>query len=90
MHPTEFWDLIYGSRNGKTSGISAPDVEAQASLIRKAYKRAGIDQSETTFIECHGTGTSAGDLAEVEALSQVFARGSGRPLMIGSVRWIKL
>ena len=72
-------------RNGKTNGISAPDVSAQANLIRKAYRKAGIDLSDTTFIECHGTGTSAGDLAEVEALSQVFKRDSKNPLMIGSV-----
>ena len=39
--------------NGKTRGISAPSADAQVNVVRKAYEKAGLDPSETTFIECH-------------------------------------
>ncbi|KAL9130123.1 MAG: hypothetical protein Q9217_001597 [Psora testacea] len=72
--------------NGRTRGISAPSADAQVSVIRKAYKMAGLDPRETAFIECHGTGTRAGDPIEVEALSKVFQRTSQDPLLIGSIK----
>ncbi|KAL9035187.1 MAG: hypothetical protein Q9214_006702, partial [Letrouitia sp. 1 TL-2023] len=70
--------------NGKTAGISAPDVDAQARIIRQAYRKANLDQRETSYIECHGTGTPKGDPVEIEALSKVFVRDSEHPLFIGS------
>ena len=72
--------------NGRTRGISAPSADAQVNVIRKAYERAALDPSETSFIECHGTGTRAGDPLEVEALAKVFKSTSLDPLMIGSVK----
>ena len=72
-------------RNGKNPGISQPSVAGQAEVIRKAYRKAGLDTSETSYVECHGTGTALGDPIEVEALSQVFPRSTGRPLLIGAV-----
>lgn len=53
--------IIRGSAtnsDGKTPGIASPSSEAQATAIRAAYANAGIsDLSETTYLECHGTGT---------------------------------
>ena len=72
-------------RNGKTPGISQPSVAGQAEVIRKAYRKAGLDTSETSYVECHGTGTALGGPIEVEALSQVFPRSTGRPLLVGAV-----
>jgi acyl transferase domain-containing protein len=72
-------------RNGKTPGISAPDATAQQRVILEAYRRAGLETADTTYIECHGTGTQAGDPTEIEALSQVFKRKTGSPLLVGSV-----
>ena len=44
--------------DGRTPGIASPSAEAQAVAIRAAYARAGItDFSETSYLECHGTGT---------------------------------
>ncbi|KAK4694496.1 hypothetical protein P7C71_g3102, partial [Lecanoromycetidae sp. Uapishka_2] len=72
--------------NGKTRGISAPSADAQEAVIRRAYQKAGISPSETAYLECHGTGTPAGDPIEVEAISRVFQRKSDNPLLIGSVK----
>lgn len=44
--------------DGRTPGIASPSAEAQVSAIRAAYANAGIaDLNNTTYIECHGTGT---------------------------------
>ncbi len=52
--------IIRGSavnQDGKTETITAPSEQAQADLIRLCYQRAGLDLSETTYFEAHGTGT---------------------------------
>lgn len=75
-------------RNGKTGGITRPSVQGQEAVIRHAYERAGIDPSSTSFVECHGTGTQAGDPLEVAAISAVFgnSRTSEDPLLLGAVK----
>jgi acyl transferase domain-containing protein len=52
--------------------------------MKAAYKNAGIiDFSKTTFVECHGTGTSIGDPIEVNAVANVFGDAG---VYIGSVK----
>ena len=59
--------------DGKTAGITQPSSESHEAMIRHAYLTAGInDLSETAFVECHGTGTPAGDPIEVTAVGNVF------------------
>ncbi|RDL31023.1 Lovastatin nonaketide synthase [Venustampulla echinocandica] len=77
--------------NGWTQGINSPSAEAQAAVIRAAYNDAGIDSSryaETGYLECHGTGTPAGDPLEVKGAASVLAhmRPQSNPLIIGSVK----
>ncbi|KAL7803491.1 beta-ketoacyl synthase domain-containing protein [Trichoderma aethiopicum] len=77
------------NHNGRTAGIASPNAEAQALAIRAAYANAGIsDYSQTTFLECHGTGTQAGDANEVRGIASVFAAGRSddTPLIIGSIK----
>ncbi|KAK6068143.1 beta-ketoacyl synthase domain-containing protein [Seiridium cupressi] len=77
------------NNNGRTAGIASPSAEAQSMAIRAAYAHAGItDLSQTTYIECHGTGTQAGDPTEVRGIGSVFAatRAADNPLIIGSVK----
>lgn len=73
--------------DGKTTGFSVPSSAAQESLIRHAYKIAGIadaDIKDTGFFECHGTGTSVGDAIEATAVARVFGETGG--IHIGSVK----
>ncbi len=71
------------NQDGKTPAISMPSDVAQEKLIRECYNRAGIDMSQTSYIEAHGTGTPTGDPLEVLAISRAF---QGRPLYVGSVK----
>ncbi|KAJ8063559.1 hypothetical protein OCU04_007431 [Sclerotinia nivalis] len=75
--------------NGRTGGIASPSGEAQAAAIRSAYANAGITSfNDTAYLECHGTGTQAGDPTEVNGAGSVFAatREADRPLIIGSIK----
>ncbi|KIL88674.1 polyketide synthase [Fusarium avenaceum] len=74
--------------DGKTSGIFLPNSSAQEALARSVYSRAGLDPLDTLFVESHGTGTVAGDNAEVGSIGRVFGRAAGRTtdLPIGSIK----
>ncbi|KAH6855501.1 hypothetical protein B0I37DRAFT_423972 [Chaetomium sp. MPI-CAGE-AT-0009] len=75
--------------NGRTNGIASPSSEAQAAAIRQAYASAGITNfNDTAYLECHGTGTPAGDPTEVNGAGLVFAptRPADKPLIIGSIK----
>ncbi|KAB8201907.1 hypothetical protein BDV34DRAFT_228866 [Aspergillus parasiticus] len=84
--------VIRGTANnhsGRTPGIASPSADAQAAAVRTAYENANItDFSLTSYLECHGTGTLAGDPVEVAGISSVFApsRAHDRPLQIGSIK----
>ncbi|KAL4875728.1 putative polyketide synthase [Aspergillus karnatakaensis] len=70
--------------DGRTPGITTPGSKTQKQLIRHAYKRAGIeDITETAFFECHGTGTTIGDLAETSVVADLF---QARGVFIGAVK----
>jgi acyl transferase domain-containing protein len=53
--------------------------------MRKAYANAGLNFTETDYVECHGTGTPVGDPIEVDAVGRCFSPREGAPLLIGSV-----
>ncbi|KAJ4286910.1 hypothetical protein N0V88_007855 [Collariella sp. IMI 366227] len=76
------------NQDGKTETITTPSGEAQEALIRECYRRAGLDPSQTTYFEAHGTGTPTGDPIEVGAIASVFkdSRNDKQPLRIGSVK----
>ncbi|KAI9037475.1 type I polyketide synthase [Aspergillus affinis] len=84
--------VIRGSannHNGRTAGIASPNADIQASAVRQAYVNANItDYSLTAYLECHGTGTIAGDPVEATGIASVFAssRAIDRPLRIGSIK----
>ena len=75
------------NQDGKTAGITMPNGEAQASLIRSIYRIAGLDPLQTDYVEAHGTGTATGDPIEATALGKVFGRDPGKPpVVIGSIK----
>nr|Q50LG3.1 RecName: Full=Highly reducing polyketide synthase AFT9-1; Short=HR-PKS AFT9-1; AltName: Full=AF-toxin biosynthesis protein 9-1 [Alternaria alternata]BAD97694.1 Aft9-1 [Alternaria alternata] len=74
------------NQDGYTAGITLPSSEAQAQLERKALNRVGLKPQEVAYIEAHGTGTAAGDAAELDALSSVFCVDRDLPLYVGSVK----
>jgi acyl transferase domain-containing protein len=83
--------VIVGSgvnSDGRTKGLAMPNQAAQEALLRQVYRDAGIEPSEITYIEAHGTGTSVGDPIECAALGNVLgvSRASGDRCRIGSVK----
>lgn len=88
-------DHIYGvikatemNHGGKVHGYTVPNPNAQADLISKALKRAGIDAGSISYMEAHGTGTKLGDPIEINALNQVFSEygPAEQACAIGSVK----
>lgn len=52
--------------------IPHPDGIAAAAAIRAALVDAGLNADEIDYVNAHGTGTPAGDVAEVKALRHAF------------------
>ena len=41
------------NQDGKTKGLTVPNADAQAALIRSVYKKAGLGFSDTNYFEAH-------------------------------------
>jgi acyl transferase domain-containing protein/NADPH:quinone reductase-like Zn-dependent oxidoreductase len=76
------------NQDGKSTGLTAPNGQAQVKLIREALSLSGLTPADIGYVECHGTGTSLGDPIELEAICQVLGEGhsAGNPLYAGSVK----
>lgn len=70
------------------TGITMPNKNAQAQNIREAYRMAGLDCNQTGYVECHGTGTKAGDPTELAGISESLCktRSADEPLVVGSIK----
>jgi acyl transferase domain-containing protein/NAD(P)-dependent dehydrogenase (short-subunit alcohol dehydrogenase family) len=68
--------------------LTAPHPEGQVRALNRAYAKAGFSPASVDLIEAHGTGTVAGDQAEMDALNQVFeAEGAAlEGCALGSVK----
>ena len=42
------------NQDGRTPGITQPSRDAQESLIRKTYEKAGLNPRDTRYFEAHG------------------------------------
>ncbi|HEX2212529.1 MAG TPA: type I polyketide synthase, partial [Mycobacterium sp.] len=87
----EILAVIAGSainHDGRSNGMLAPNPDAQAEVLRKAYKDAGINPRLVDHIEAHGTGTILGDPIEADALGRVVGRGrpADKPALLGAVK----
>ncbi|PNY28310.1 Hybrid Polyketide synthase-nonribosomal peptide synthetase [Tolypocladium capitatum] len=82
--------------DGRTAGITVPSATAQTTLIRQAYRDAGLDPpiDRCQFFEAHGTGTRAGDPVEARAIRDAFfPEGYGDSvlpgkLLVGSIKTV--
>ena len=80
--------VIRGSAVGNAghgaAGPTAPSVQGQVDVIRRARASAGPDSVD--YVEAHGTGTPVGDAAEAQALGEVYGGRPGVPVVVGSVK----
>jgi acyl transferase domain-containing protein/3-hydroxymyristoyl/3-hydroxydecanoyl-(acyl carrier protein) dehydratase len=72
------------SNDGRGKGLLVPDEAGQRRAMRAAYADAGIDPARVSLLECHATGTTLGDSAELRSSAAVFAEA--RELPIGSLK----
>ncbi len=72
------------NQDGRTSGITVPNPEAQRELMNKVLANSGCKADDVVYVEAHGTGTAVGDPLETKAISEVYGqRGSCH---VGSVK----
>ena len=76
------------NQDGRTPGISLPSFAAQKALIAEVCEKYAIDPREVRYVECHGTGTAAGDPIEARAVGETYgaARRDVGPVVIGSIK----
>ncbi len=80
---------IGSSSDGRSKSIYAPLPGGQARAMQRAYDDAGYGPDSIELVEGHGTGTAAGDAAEIEGLRTVFepaANGGRAWCALGSVK----
>ncbi len=82
--------VISGSavnHDGRSSGLTVPNGQAQRELLHCALKNANISADDVSYIEAHATGTALGDPIEVNAILDVFShRNNNKPLFLGSIK----
>jgi acyl transferase domain-containing protein len=85
------WAVIRGgavNHDGRSTGLTAPNVLAQQAVLRQALAESGITPDDVGLIEAHGTGTALGDPIEIEALRAVYGqpRTNGRTCFVSSIK----
>lgn len=60
-----------------------PDATGSIEAMRQAIHRSGIDPAQVDFINAHGTGTRANDLAEAKVVRDIF---NDRPIPVSSMK----
>ncbi|MFY1636502.1 amino acid adenylation domain-containing protein [Solwaraspora sp. WMMB335] len=83
--------VIIGSgvnQDGRTTGITVPNGDAQRTLIERVCAEAGIVPGNLQYVEAHGTSTPVGDPIEADALGRALAigRAPGQTCYVGSVK----
>lgn len=71
---------------GRSNGYTAPNPDAQAALIGKALRAAGVSARDIGYVEAHGTGTELGDPIELRALSKIYGEAAPQSIRLGSVK----
>jgi 3-oxoacyl-(acyl-carrier-protein) synthase len=74
----------YGTSNDCTH-ITKPDSGGQSRAMRMALSDAGLTAADVDYINAHGAGTQAGDLAETESIKIVFG-DHAKSLMVSSTK----
>jgi len=75
------------NQGGLSPSITVPHSAAQMTLYRRILKQAGMKAEQVSYVECHGTGTQAGDPLEIASVREVFCGGDRQGhLNVGSLK----
>jgi acyl transferase domain-containing protein/phosphopantetheinyl transferase (holo-ACP synthase) len=74
--------------DGRRLDVLAPAWQGQLEAVKRAYADAKVDPAEIGYLELHGTGTPAGDLAEITTVREFFGTSKHPPTnrAMGSVK----
>ena len=64
----------------------APDGQAAAESMRSAYKEAGLEASDITYINAHGTSTGLNDAGETAAVKLALGEEQAKKVLINSTK----
>lgn len=73
------------SNDGKGKFLLSPNPKGQIMAFERAYKSSPAVPEETTYIECHATGTPLGDITEINSIETFFSNFGNKP-KLGSVK----
>ncbi|MGK7903839.1 MAG: beta-ketoacyl synthase N-terminal-like domain-containing protein [Hormoscilla sp.] len=79
---------VAGSSDGKGLSMTAPRPAGQRRALQRAYNKAGFSPNTLGLYEAHGTGTVAGDRAELETITETLRNTDAgqKSCAIGSVK----
>lgn len=82
--------VIKGSavtQDGTSIGMTAPNIQAQEEVLRRAWRESGISPDDIDYVEGHGTATALGDAVELQALGNMLREyGKKGKCILGSVK----
>jgi len=70
----------------KEQDITFPSSAKQNTLMKDCYEDCNLSPNNLSYLECHGTGTKAGDPEKLKAIQNIFCKDRPTPLLIGSVK----
>ena len=73
------------SNDGRGKFLLSPNPKGQRLAFERAYASAAIDPADTSYLECHATGTPLGDVTELNSIANFFETYQTKPLL-GSVK----
>ncbi len=73
------------SNDGKGKFLLSPNPRGQALAFQRAYKYSDSQPENTSYLECHATGTPLGDITEMNSIEKFFSKHNCHPLL-GSVK----
>nr|BAP47696.1 polyunsaturated fatty acid synthase PfaC [Aureispira marina] len=73
------------SNDGSGKFLLSPNPKGQRLAFERAYDLEEVLPQNTSYLECHATGTPLGDVTEMNSISDFFAQHQTKPLL-GSVK----
>ncbi|MEO0898368.1 MAG: PfaB family protein, partial [Bacteroidota bacterium] len=73
------------SNDGRGKFLLSPNPKGQQLAFERAYHPYGISPKDTSYLECHATGTPLGDVTELNSIANFFKKHDATPLL-GSVK----